>query len=150
MIENRKLYNHILDKIDEVDTLLNDDEILNNYIIDIENSKINVPILLDSKIKEKINEEIIKNNVEDDMEASYIRPKYSFINILKVACFTLIVMVSWFGMKNIIIENKVSKIEVKEVNENNSLSIIFGKVNEYTNMFSSLLLNPIGKERGNF
>lgn len=132
-------------KIEKIEELLEKDEMLEQYLLDLEKGPLKVPISLESSIKSKIQEESIRKKVEKNIQEE--NGNFNFLNLIKVACFTLIVMVCWFGMSNIGIHHE--KEEQKEpVKEENKISAICGKVNEYTNMFSNLLLNPVERERG--
>jgi len=131
-IDNKKY----LQKVEYIDKLLEDDNRLEEYITNIENSKFEVPSNIEELIKIKI-----------DCENRKGKESYKFFNILKVACFSLVVMITWTAMTNISFASKnsdvVAKEEVDNVEEENKISTIYGKVNEFTNTFSSLLLSPV-------
>lgn len=134
-----------LKNINYIDKMLSNNDMLDEYISNIENSKFEVPSDIEEIIKLKINNEKLDNKKKSN---------YKYINILKVACFSLVVMITWTAMTNISIYNKSSQNMAKEKNQvdnverENKISIIYGKVNDFTNTFSSLLLSPIDFKGG--
>lgn len=135
--------NEYLEKIEYIDKILDNDDILNEYITNIEDSKFDVPSNIEEIVKLKINNEKLNSTRKNN---------YKYLNILKVACFTLVVMVTWTAMTNISFASKrsetVAKEEVENVEKENKIAAVYGKVNEFTNTFSSLLLSPMEFEGG--
>ena len=53
-------------------------------------------------------------------------------------------------MTNISFDNKKQiRKDENNIEDENKISVIYGKVTEYTNSFSKLLLSPVEIERGN-
>ena len=131
--------NKYLEKIECIDKMLDNEDVLNEYITNIENNKFDIPLNIEEIVKFKINSENLdyarKNN-------------YKYLNILKVACFTFVVMIIWTAMTNISFASKTSedliaKEEVENLERESKISTIYGKVNDFTSIFSSALLSPI-------
>lgn len=160
-------------KINEIDRLLGNDDEFEKYILSIDNNLLDAPdnlnkkiymAIKEEKIKEKVklklddnikNSNIVKdvdNTINDNDSVTTMKPpksehKYSVVDILKIACFSLVVMISWGCISNINVNN-VSKIEIDSEKKDDDIFKIYGKFNEYTGKFSNLLLNPINFERG--
>lgn len=127
------------EKISKIDNLLNDEKLLKKYILDIESSKFEIPQNIQENIKLEFNKNI-----------RLTKKQYSFFNICKVACFCLVVMITWTLMTNISFDNeKQIRKDENNIEDENKISVIYGKVTEYTNSFSKLLLSPVEIERGN-
>lgn len=130
-------------KIKYIDSLLDNKDELDKYINNIENSKLDIPLNIEENIKLKLDTEKVKNDKKNN---------YKYLNILKVACFCLVVMITWAGMTNIQLTDKeygdVKNNEVNNIERVNKISAIYGKVSNFTNVFSNLLLSPIEFERG--
>lgn len=129
-----------LKKIDYIDKMLSNTDILDEYVLNIENSEFEVP----SNI-----EEMVRLNINNKKKSNY-----KYLNILKVACFSLVVMITWTAMNNISINRKLNKNIAKEKNPidnveiENRIFVIYGKANDITNTFSSVLLSPTSFEGG--
>lgn len=127
-----------LEKINYIEEMLSNEDMLSKYISNIENSKFETPENINEIIKLKIN-----NKMLDDKKKN----SYKYLNILKVACFTLVVMVMWTVMTNIPISKNssenIANVEVENVEKENRIHTIYGKVNDFTSTFSNVLLSPI-------
>lgn len=127
-----------LEKINYIDEMLSNEDMLSKYISNVENSKFETPENINEIIKLKIN-----NKKLDDKKKN----SYKYLNILKVACFTLVVMVMWTVMINIPISKNssenIANVEVENVEKENRIHTIYGKVNDFTSTFSNVLLSPI-------
>ena len=134
---NEKYYE---EKINKINNLLNDEKLFSKYILDIENNELEVPPNLEKNIGLSIKSKV-------DLRKN----KYRFFSILKVACFCLVVMLTWTAMTNISFNKKeqFASEENNNMKEENKISVIYGKVTEFTNNFSNFLLSPIEIERGN-
>lgn len=90
------------DKIKFIDNLLENEDELEDYIKKIENEKIEVAKDLDSKITNSI--EIIDKIQKENNSKLNIKQKstYKFTDLVKVACFALISVLSWeIGIRQI-------------------------------------------------
>ena len=132
MIEDKDIY---LFKMKKIDEMLESKKMYDEYIKNIENTGLQIPSDLTYKIKNKV---LNKNDNKDNIKINNDKLKY--VSYLKVASFVLIVMVTWNMMLNSNIINK--KDYEKDLIKENKLSMMYGKINEYTSNFSNLLLNP--------
>lgn len=132
MIEDKDIY---LFKMKIIDEMLESKKMYDEYIKNIENTGLQIPSDLTYKIKNKV---LNKNDNKDNIKINNDKLKY--VSYLKVASFVLIVMVTWNMMLNSNIINK--KDYEKDLIKENKLSMMYGKINEYTSNFSNLLLNP--------
>lgn len=128
-----------LSKIDKIDEMLFDEKIFDDYIKNIENNELQLPSKLIPNIKNKILEENYntKNNIKE---------KNNYFSYLKVASFVLIVMVTWNMMQNSTFINKKEDIRLEP--DGNRISVVYGKMSQYTSNFSNLLLNSYNFKGG--
>ncbi len=101
------------DKIKFIDNLLENEDELEDYIKKIENEKIEVAKDLDSKITNSI--EIIDKIQKENNDKLNIKQKstYKFTDLVKVACFALISVLSWeIGIRQI--DNMKNRYYVKD------------------------------------
>lgn len=101
------------DKIKFIDNLLENEDELEDYIKKIENEKIEVAKDLDSKITNSI--EIIDKIQKENNDKLNIKQKstYKFTDLVKVACFALISVLSWeIGIRQI--DNMKNQYYVKD------------------------------------
>lgn len=101
------------DKIKFIDNLLENEDELEDYIKKIENEKIEVAKDLDSKITNSI--EIIYKIQKENNDKLNIKQKstYKFTDLVKVACFALISVLSWeIGIRQI--DNMKNQYYVKD------------------------------------
>lgn len=126
--------NKLNSKLEEIDILLNNEDKLDEYIAEIENTKISYSIKLEERILYKITED--KNKVKN---------KTSYFTILKmVACMVLaLILCQTDFIKNTDhISNNVEVVERKK--EEEKLSFIDSKMNDISNFF----MKPIIIEKG--
>ena len=53
-------------------------------------------------------------------------------------------MITWTAMNTIDVKDKyINKEEINNLKSDNKISVIYGKVSDFTNVFSNLLLSPL-------
>ncbi|MBE5821499.1 MAG: hypothetical protein E7311_02790 [Clostridiales bacterium] len=116
--------------IDKINNLLNNDDELLKYIDEIEEKNIQIDTTLEQDLFENIS--IIQNIIKKEKT----KKKYTFIDYMKVACFTAVTVMTWeIGIA------KISNIQIKEENE-----ISIESQEEFTdNKFSEFLMGEIIK-----
>lgn len=125
------------DKIDLIDTMLNNDDALNEYINLIQEDDIEVPPKLNSKILKYIDGNTSKNKT------------YKFVDILKIAACTILSVLLW---ETIMINppdlttNKEESIN-EDVQDNTHNSNFLINANDLCIKLNNFMFKPISFER---
>lgn len=123
------MINEYKNKINKIDKLLKDNNYFNDYIEDIENKQIDVPLNIEYNLKQKITNENPNN-------------KYKFYDILKIAACTILALMLW----QITFPSFVSYANVSDKDCNNRE--IYNEIDSTMIKFSEFFNNPINFERG--
>lgn len=129
-------------KIKEIDNIVNDEELLANYIEKIEkDNNIKVPQDLELNIQNKLNINNKNSNIV----------KFKNIEILKVACFSLLTIMAWNVMfmfndsKTEFEKKEIEKIQRQEKSEQ-----MHSSIDKVTSKITTFFIMPtLGNERSN-
>ncbi|MEG2485046.1 MAG: hypothetical protein RSB51_06200 [Clostridia bacterium] len=128
--------NEIENKINEIQTLINNEDALAKYINEIENTECAVPKDLNSKIISKINEKY----KETDKVLSF---KLNYPNILKIAACTIFSLVIW----QVTIANNVSYANSFE-RTNKKVNTAYENIDNSIKKLNHFFMQPVKLERG--
>lgn len=116
------------EKIEIIDTILNNSDAFDAYIQSIENSNIKTPINLQDKILSSIAKEPKK------------KKNLKFVDILKIAACTILSILLWNSM------NKIPIQIDKDANENKPYMLI--NTSDISQKINQFMFKPIELERG--
>ena len=120
-------------KIELIDRLLEDDEMLDKYINNLEHNTQSIPYNLNKKILTSINDKKINNKKSSNN---------MFFDILKVAACTTFVLILWQFVFSNPTTYATTNTDIKESEVYENIDNIIKKVSEF-------LKSPLNFERGN-
>ncbi|MBO5477919.1 MAG: hypothetical protein J6A15_09240 [Clostridia bacterium] len=115
-------------KIEIIDTILNNSDAFDTYIQSIEKENIKTPISLQDKILSSISKEPKK------------KKNLKFVDILKIAACTILSVLLWNSM------NKIPLTPKEETNEDKSYMLI--NTSDLSKKINQFMFKPIEIERG--